>query len=207
MDQPKEGHMLPPVLQRVKAQGYEVFTQGDYDLNIVAIRRAGWQLTNEFDDMLCCIYKVEGQWVGRYWPITTDPGKYYLETASEDFTSRGTAILVPGQYRSAYKLGNHGSTKYLALVQKSIVSVYRDANRDSKYDHVGAERGMFGINIHASSMNPYIENKSTELIGNWSAGCQVFQNTKDYRELIYLCQKQIGHTGWEKFTYTLLEDS
>ncbi len=205
--------MLPPILQRVEEAGHRVFTGADsygnyldYDLNIVAVRRAGRDLTDQFDDMLCCVYKVNGQWIGKYWPITTDPGKYYLETASEDFGVEGTAILVPGQYRGAYKLGNHGSTKYLALVQSKPVAVYRDSDKDLEYDHVNMETGMFAINIHASSMNPYTENKSTEVIGNWSGGCQVFKNTQDYREFIYLCQQQITYTGWTSFTYTLLQE-
>tara|TARA_Y100000310_G_C20579948_1_gene762472 strand:+ start:266 stop:889 length:624 start_codon:yes stop_codon:yes gene_type:complete len=206
--------MLPPILQRVKAEGYRVFTgldgegkQWDYDLNIIAVRTAGTHLTDHFDDMLCCIYKEGGQWVGRYWPITTDPGRYYLETASEDFNAAGAAILAPGQYRGAYKIGPHGPTKYNALVQAgNEVTVYRDADRDLEYDHVNPETGMFGINIHASSMDPYRKNVIASKVGRWSAGCQVFKNTKHFRAFMYLCQQQIGYTGYTTFTYTLLED-
>jgi len=198
--------MLPPILQRVKAEGLAVFSSDNYDLNIVGVRTAGNHLTDQFDDMLCCIYKENGQWVGKYWPITTDPGKYYLETASEDFQASGTAILAPGQYRSAYQIGPHGSTKYNALVQVKPVVVYRDANRDLEYDHVNAETGLFGINIHANNTSPYTENWEGNKVGKWSAGCQVFKRTADFREFMYICQKQITYNSWGSFTYTLLED-
>lgn len=200
--------MLPPILKLVKAQGHAVFEgPSDYDLNIIGIRSAGTDLTDQFDDMLCCLYKKEGQWVGRYWPITTDPGKYYLETASEDFKVSGTAILAPGQYRGAYSIGPHGSTRYLALVQaNNAVTVFRDANRDDEYDHVNAETGMFGINIHASSTDPYRKNATASKVGKASAGCQVFKRTRDFQEFMFLCQKQILYTGYDTFSYTLLEE-
>ncbi len=171
--------MLPPILKLVKGKGYAVFEgPSDYDLNIVAVRSVGRDLTDQYDDMLCCIYRENGQWTANYWPITTDPGKYYLETASQDFKVSGTAILSPGQYRGAYRIGPHGSTKYLALVQTgNAVTVYRDANRDDEYDHVNAETGMFGINIHASSMDPYRKNETSSKVGKWSGGCQVFKRT------------------------------
>ncbi len=200
--------MLPPILKLVKASGYVVFEgPSDYDLNIVAIRAAGLDLTDQFDDLLCCVYKENGQWTANYWPITTDPGKYYLETASQDFKVSGTAILAPGQYRGAYRIGPHGSTKYLALVQTgNAVTVYRDSNRDDEYDHVNAEKGMFGINIHASSTDPYRKNETASKVGKWSAGCQVFKRTRDYQAFMSLCQKQILYTGYDTFTYTLLEE-
>ena len=200
--------MLPPILKLVKAKGYAVFEgPSDYDLNIVAIRTAGTDLTDQYDDMLCCIYRENGQWTGKYWPITTDPGKYYLETASEDFKVSGTAILAAGQYRGAYKIGPHGSTKYNALVQTgNAVTVYRDDDRDLEYDKVRTETGMFGINIHASSMDPYRKNATSSKVGKWSGGCQVFKHTRDFQEFMFLCQKRIIYTGYETFTYTLLEE-
>tara|TARA_R100000951_G_scaffold26533_4_gene22463 strand:+ start:573 stop:1181 length:609 start_codon:yes stop_codon:yes gene_type:complete len=200
--------MLPPILKLVKANGYTVFEgPSDYDLNIVAIRAAGRDLTDQFDDLLCCVYKESGQWTANYWPITTDPGKYYLETASADFKVSGTAILAPGQYRGAYRMGPHGSTKYLALVQTgNAVTVYRDSNRDDEYDHVNAETGMFGINIHASSTDPYRKNEASSKVGKWSGGCQVFKRTRDFQAFMSLCQKQILYTGYDTFTYTLLEE-
>ena len=206
--------MLPPILQQVKAKGYKVFEgktsdgkQLDYDLNIVAVRSAGTSVTNKYDDILAVVYKLRGAWQAHYFPITTDPGKYYMETASEDFGVSGTAILVPGQYRGAYTVGNHGPTKYQALVQSSgPVKVYRDSNRDLIYDDVNVEEGYFGINIHACSQMPYHENKTGGSVGKWSGGCQVFADTRDFRLFMHLCHMQTTCTGWSNFTYTLIEE-
>ena len=48
---------MHPVLDRVKELGLVVFTNGDYDLNIVGVRTANGT-PNRFDDRLYCIYKV-----------------------------------------------------------------------------------------------------------------------------------------------------
>ena len=145
-----------------------------------------------------------------YWPATTDPGAYYLTTASADFKVDGTAILVPAQYRGAYKVGPHGSTRYMALVQTGApVKVYRDANRDLVLDtdcRSEVESGWFGINIHASSRQPYDEakDKSNYSVGKWSAGCQVHATTAGFLDMMRLAEKQIELTGCTTFSYTLL---
>ena len=77
--------MLPPILRLVKANGFAVFEgPSDFDLDLIGIRSKGRDLTDQYDDMLCCLYKQEGQWTAKYWPMTTDR-KYCLETASQDF--------------------------------------------------------------------------------------------------------------------------
>ena len=44
----------------------------------------------------------------------------------------GVAILKPGQYRGSHKIGLHQG-RYEALKQQTV-KVYRDNNRDGKYD-------------------------------------------------------------------------
>jgi hypothetical protein len=62
---------------------------------------------------------------------TTDPGSAYMDNPILENT--GCAILKPNQYRGSHKLRLHGG-KYLALGQKKDVTVYRDNDRDDKYD-------------------------------------------------------------------------
>ena len=114
---------------------------------------------------------------------------------------KGTAILVPGQYRGCWQIGLHNG-KYEALVQKKPVSVYRDGNKDLIYDldPKKIDKGVFGINIHRS--NPYGESATVD---NWSAGCQVFASSKDFKEFMELCGKQKAMYG-NSFTYTLLDE-
>ena len=198
--------MLPPLLRRVKSLGHEVFTEGLYNLNIIGIRnRKG--TPDAFDDMMAVVYKDEEGWVQRMWPITTDPGLYYLMSEDTQLNPAGTAILKAGQYKGVYKIGPHGSTKYEALVQQGgEVTVWRDNNHDSELNYgVDPATGWFGINIHASSMSPYEGTTTSSKVGKWSAGGQVFQNESDFREFMALCKRQIKeHPTWTKFTYTLI---
>jgi len=197
--------MLPPVLKHMRSLGYAVF-YGEYNLNLFGIRSPARE-SNSYDDLIGCAYQEGTAWRVHYWPATTDPGKDYLEKGLE----KGTAILVPGQYRGAYQLGNHGPSQYRALVQTGgPVSVYRDANRDSILDANSSspiESGWFGINIHSSSMDPYNEtrDKTNYPVGRWSGGCQVHATTSGFLEMMQLAELQVYHRGWDKYTYTLLE--
>lgn len=181
-----------------KKKGYAYFTNGAYNLNIIGIRHKGNKVTNMFDDYMVVEYKTTSGIKTRFiYSITTDPGITYMNNPAN---SNGTAILVPAQYRGAYKLGLHKG-KYAALVQNKPVSVYRDSNKDGKYDYdpKSIQTGFFGINIHKAG------SLSTR-VNNWSAGCQVFASGKDYVAFIRLCKEQIRAGMGETFTYTLLKE-
>ena len=187
--------MLPFILQAVSSLGHKVFTDGDYNLNIIGVRNKDPQ-PDAFDDMICCVFKEEGQWVTYSWPVTTDPGNYYLNNPTN---VDGTAILVPGQYRGVYKIDMHRG-EYPALCQREgVVNVWRDRNKDSILDYGKNEtEGYFGINIHRATSRGASEN-----VGRWSAGCQVFQSASDFALFMELCECQRS-LGFETFTYTLI---
>ena len=182
-----------------KAKGYAFFTKGQYNLNIIGVRSAGATITNSFDDVLVLIYKSPtGAWQRQVYQITTDPGRYYMLNPTN---RKGTAILVPGQYRGTYKIDKHRG-KYNALCQKNKpVKVYRDSNKDNVYDWNPAtlEEGLFGINIHKAG-------KLSTRVDTWSAGCQVFANDEDFKHFMSYCQKQIAAGLGNSFTYTLLKE-
>ena len=201
--------MLPPVLERIKALGYKVFTSGDYNLNLFGIRSPE-TTSGAYNDLLGCAYKVDGQWRVDYWAATTDPSIYYRENP---LNVKGTAILVPGQYVGVYKVDLHAG-KYLSLCQRGgPVTVWRDANKDQVLDHdVPEDTGFFGINIHASTSTPYDETRDQDRdensdVGVWSAGCQVHSTATGFRAMMDLVNKQIEtHPTWKKaFTYTLID--
>ena len=182
----------------VKAKGYVWFEDTNnkgYDVNIVGIRNSatGDKVTNLFDDYLTISYKENGEWKFHIWAATTDPGtKGILETKNKS----GIARLVEGQYRGSHTIRLHQG-KYEALGQAKNVKVYRDANRDMKYDETKIQEGVFGINIHkAGADSTYVE--------NWSEGCQVFKKSKDFEEFMNICRKAKGIHG-NSFTYTLIE--
>lgn len=126
---------------------------------------------------------------------TTRPGTYYLVHL---LNPKGTAILKPGQYKDTWTLGFHKQkADHPAWIQVKPVTVYRDNDKD-KLPEIGSEdTGIFGIDIHRS--NPFSLSK---LIDKWSAGCQVFANSKDFAIFVDLSRK----SGQKFFTYTLLEE-
>lgn len=185
------------LLEVMHGKHYRVFEDGrGYDLNLVGIRTASIE-ENLFNDWLMLFYRYQDAWTYCAFPCTTDPGTYYR---LNPLNVKGTAVLKPGQYRGAYMIGRHRG--YKALQQKGPVTVYRDANRDTKLDTEGMEQetGVFAINIHRA--NAY--RTSTE-VGKWSAGCQVLQDPTHFAMLLQLCDKAAEIHG-NSFSYTLLEE-
>lgn len=184
-----------------KKKGYVYFTQGSYNLNIVGIRKNNNnEITNKFDDLLCVLFKdSKGFDTFITYRISTEPGDYYMRKHLGN--PKGTAILVPGQYRSCWKLGKHNG-KYEALVQVKPVVVYRDGNKDNKYDLLPetTDRGYFGINIHRSN-----KGFTRTTVDMYSAGCQVFADPEEYNEFINICKEQANRYG-NSFTYTLIDE-
>lgn len=187
----------------LKEKGYEFFTNGSYNLNIIGIRSDQQnKVTNLYDDLLVVVYKTTNEtWTKQIYKITTEPGAYYM--TEQLLNPKGTSILAPGQYRGCYGIGKHRG-KYDALVQKKAVKVYRDNNKNRKYDFIPDKEdiGIFGINIHRSN-----EFKETEYVNKYSAGCQVFANPDEFNSFMRLCKLQNENFSGNSFTYTLLDES
>lgn len=180
-----------------KKKKYAYFIKGCYNLNIIGIRRSDNKVDNKFDDFMVVIYNTPlKQECRAIYQITTQPGITYMENPSN---SKGTAILVEGQYRGAYKLGKHKGQN--ALIQNKDLLVYRDKNKDKIYDYITStiDKGKFGINIHRAGKN------STQ-INNWSAGCQVFAKDSEFEAFLRLCNLQVKNGYGSTFTYTLINE-
>jgi len=188
--------MLKRLIKILYKAKYKLYEE-PYRLNIVGVR-AETTVSNSFDDSLYVFYKDEtGKWNFGRCPVTTDPGTYWLENPLQ---VDGTAILEQGQYEDAYSLGLHKG-QYLALVQTKPVRVIRDYDRNAYLDFFNGkeETGFFGIDIHRANATGV-----TKTVDKWSAGCQVFQNAKDFEIFLTLCEKHKNLYG-NKFTYTLID--
>lgn len=177
------------------AKGFQ-FLKRPYEINISGIRSSD-HTPDTFNDFIVAAYTdVSGNGFVQVWPATTDPGAYWLRNP---LNPSGTAILKEGQYIGSHAIGTHRN-KYLALVQVKPVTVYRDAGQDGYPDTEGAktQTGLFGINIHRA-----LENGTTKYVDKFSAGCQVFANAADFRQLMALCQQHRLRYG-NSFNYTLL---
>lgn len=186
------------LISTMKGKGLAVFENDSkpFNLNIVGIRDPKADL-NDFDDLLVVFWKYQGKWNIKSWSITTYPGPYYLKEKLLD--KDGCAILCEGQYRRIYGIAKHRG-KYDALCQiHGEVKVFRDKNKDSKFDlkPESIEEGWFGINIHKS-----VEDCAVK-VGSHSAGCQVFKCGDSFKEFMDLCKKSRDNFG-NRFTYTLL---
>tara|TARA_R110000868_G_scaffold14036_1_gene65541 strand:+ start:596 stop:1204 length:609 start_codon:yes stop_codon:yes gene_type:complete len=187
------------LIKKVLAKkNYLFFENGNFNLNLIGIRTKG-TTAGKYDDYMVAIYKNNsGEWVLYHWNITTDAGIHWLKNP---MNRKGTALLVPNQYRSCWTIGMHQG-KYKALTQFKPVKVYRDNNRDVilDYDKATIDEGMFGINIHRS--NP---NRESLINEKWSAGCQVFANPEDFSEFLLIIDESARRYG-DKFTYTLITE-
>lgn len=187
----------PAILQTAKNLGYVVFDGGPFDLNIIGVR-AKVPVVNTFCDQMHVVYRevAGGPWIEKVWPITTDPGTYYLNAPIHE---SGTGILCPGQYRGSHSIGlHHGS--YEALVQTGKLKIWLDSNKDSVLDHTHQIEGTgYGINIHHAG-------EHSTVVNNWSAGCSVFANLADFNEFMVIVKKAAEKWG-KTFTYTLIQET
>ena len=200
-------HTREKIAEVMASKGYKYFTDDNnktYDVNIIGIRNSNTKgrVTNAFDDTMTISYKCEeGVWHYNEFNCTTDPGSHWVENILNE---KGVAILKPNQYRGSHKLRLHQG-KYLALGQKKEVTVYRDNNRDNKYnlDESKTDTGLFGINIHRATSRA--GNKSTR-VDKWSAGCQVIADNDDWHQFLDVCQIAREIHG-NSFSYTLLNSN
>jgi len=202
------GHKIDMLFRIMAKLGHRSNTTGLFNLNIIGIRTLD-NTPNVFNDWLAVWYYAQTEYSNglkaerayfHLWPITTDPGVYYLKNPLK---LAGTMILKEGQYKNVYKLDLHRG-KYLALCQRlGWVKVYRDRNKDELIDFKpdSIEQGEFGCNIHrAGKFGPLV------WIDKHSAGCQVFKDTYHFNHFIQLCEAAKELWG-NKFTYTLINES
>ena len=195
------------IAEKVKSvmeeKGYAFFSNGIFNVNIVGIRSKEAK-SNKFDDTMLLIYRnKKKEWEVQSSVITTDPGEKYLV---HPMNKKGTAILVPNQYRGVYKVDIHArhNSKFAheALCQRgNVLKVWRDGNRDKILDHDAEtiDEGWFGINIHRSKVG------EASYVGSYSAGCQVFKNGTDFKLFMSAVKKSADLYG-NSFSYTLLEE-
>tara|TARA_B100000131_G_scaffold266136_1_gene263941 strand:+ start:3516 stop:4133 length:618 start_codon:yes stop_codon:yes gene_type:complete len=179
-------------------KGYKFFdNELPYNVNIIGIRNMEGRV-NQFDDIILVIYRDSyKRWIVDSYQVTTDPGLYWLK---KPMRVEGCAILVPNQYRGAYKIDKHGG-KYDALCQRGAeLTIWRDNDRDSKHDMKGElHSGWYGINIHKAG-------KDSSIVNKWSAGCQVFKNSSDFSQFMDTMRQAEKRFG-NSFSYTLIEST
>jgi hypothetical protein len=132
---------------------------------------------------------------------TTNPGVEVLKGGFRKYNNDGAAVVESDRiYWGVWKYGKHlGWMPALKQLGNSI-TIWRDGNCNDRSEEIGKRTtGWYGINFHTATKS-YMMDIVKTLIGGWSAGCQVANNTKDYRKIINLCKTQ------DKTTYVLLKE-
>lgn len=185
----------------IKNKGWMTFENGDLNVNIIAVRSDIIDRSEDsFDDVLFLYYKFNDNWVEYKFEITSVPGLMELQNPSfPEAKKNGTAIIVPNQYRGAYKVGYHYNQE--ALIQYKPIKIYRDNNRNNiiDLDPNTAIEGYWGINIHSTN-----EYWTLDKIKNWSAGCTVFRFLKEHKLFMDIMKKSSKLYG-NSFTLTLID--
>lgn len=151
---------------------------------------------NEFDDKF---YLFKGEKFIMATTGTTNAGLTGLKHY-DTYNPNGCAVIKTDEwYYTLWKPGLHKG-KMRALKQYSAIKYYRDWNKNDKAEEIGnINEGIIGINFHTASYQPY--SVITRLIGGWSTGCQVANNTSDYYKILDLIgnQKEVSYCLIKEF--------
>jgi len=124
-------------------------------------------------------------------PGTTEPSVYW--TTSGEKNTSGTFHLKEGFHEKIWCVGTHKG--YEALVNDyrycKPTRGWRDANYNFAQDSKDVEVcDYFGINFHR--MHPLA---IVDKIGKYSAGCQVFQNAKNFNDMMTFIKSSQMYKG------------
>lgn len=140
---------------------------------------------NKYDDKF---YLFEGEKFILVTSGTTNAGKNGL-LKYDSYNAEGVAVIKTNEwYYDVWKYGLH-KNKVRALKQVRPFLISRDGDKDEQIEEGKAIPMLAGINFHP---NTYDLNDKTikELIGGWSLGCQVVNNTEKFVKIMDLIQPQ-----------------
>ena len=140
---------------------------------------------NTFDDKF---YLFEGERFVMVTTGTTNAGKNGMLNY-EAQNPAGVAVIKTNEwYYNVWQYGLHkGKMRALKQVRPFLIS--RDGDKDQQVDENASLPVICGINFHANTYNLANEEIKT-IIGAWSLGCQVVNNTPKYVQIIDFVQAQ-----------------
>jgi hypothetical protein len=187
------------------ARGYRVVTD-PWRVHLIALRRSTVAAhdplappsgtLDAFDDMMCLIRRRPAIQIPELFACrcTTDPGRPIREHPNR---RDGTAVWALGQTIDGLKFGTHGTEHYKCFTPAVPIPVLRFTGLD---DLVGSPSTSWTTQHHRASA--YHE---TFVVGDYSWGCIVTANPRDYAVEIEWGEEQIANTGHDRFTITAME--
>ena len=150
---------------------------------------------NTFDDKF---YLFKGETFVMVTTGTTNAGKNGL-LSYEAQNPAGVAVIKTNEwYYSVWSYGLHKG-KMRALKQAKPFLISRDGNKDQHIDENASLPVICGINFHANTYNLANQDIKT-IIGPWSLGCQVVNDTPKYVQFMDYLQPQ------KVVTYCLIKE-
>jgi hypothetical protein len=171
------------LLEKVREiDGFKGYPQEYWLLGV----RSNEDTANRFDDKF---YLFLGEQFILVTSGTTNPGTPTL-MQFEKVNKKGAAILNADKwYYNVWHFGKHQGKVDALLQLGAPVEVYRDTDKDDDSEEQGVlDRGYFGINFHPNTYKPSAP--KTNVIGWWSAGCQVVNDLNTYKRIITMCKPQ-----------------
>jgi hypothetical protein len=171
------------LLEKVREiDGFKGYPQEYWLLGV----RSNEDTANRYDDKF---YLFLGEKFVLVTSGTTNPGTPTL-MQFEKVNKKGAAVLKSDKwYYNVWHFGKHQGKVDALLQLGAPVEVYRDTDKDDDSEEQGVlDRGYFGINFHPNTYKPSAP--KTNVIGWWSAGCQVVNDLNTYKRIITMCKPQ-----------------
>jgi len=165
-------------------------------LNLYGIR-TGYEVVDLWNDILGMAFVDEfGNQVCIEHVGTTKPGLYWLKNRLGSVN--GTFILMEGHFRHCFEVRKHKG-EYDALCQVYGYKGFhgpRDNDSDGEFD-LDTEwvNDVTGLNMH--------HGKDRQLVGPYSAACQVRQSPEDHAVLMAVARKCLDYWNAKKLSYSL----
>lgn len=158
--------------------------------------RSNEDTSDRFDDKF---YLFNGTIFISVMSGTTNPGKKVLLNYFR-YNRKGAFVLKSDfWHHNIWQYGLHRG-KMPGLKQVGLVYGYRDNNKDLKTDETGPlYKGYFGINFHKANYG-IAKNFKRLIVGGWSAGCQVANDSDKYDRWINI----LKHS--DRISYCLLNE-
>ena len=166
---------------------------------IVGVRNLEDQ-SDRFDDKF---FLMKGEEIIMSTTGTTNPGLKIIKGGFKKYNKNGAAIIESDRiYHNVWVYGKHKN--YMPALKQlgNVITVFRDGDMDHLSEEIGIKMtGWYGINFHTATRS-YLADIVKSLIGGWSAGCCVCNNTKEYMQII----NTIKESEQEKVTFCLLKE-
>ena len=194
--------------------GYVFFEQGDYNLNIHAIRTDD-VFDNRFSDCLRILYKEAGIWQVFESKWTTLAGTKGFGGEQSPLTGAqtgtgvsGVAVIVPNQYRRVYKfVDNYWQwLAYPFFQQVGNMQYWRDNDKNGIITKGRVYTGNYATNLHRMGNNRVEKEQVNSEIEYWSQGCNGSPEPQ-FKGILPIVRKAIVACKSDLFSYALFDSA